>query len=370
MFLQANLNQVLAWFSGTVRVLEIVLPMGISFYTFHALSYSIDVYRGMPPPVRSFVDFACYIALSAVGGRADHPLQHGGRSIGRPIAQPGSSSLPACRCSRWDSAKKILLANPMGQVADAAFVPSRSATPDAWFGVLAYAFQIYFDFSGYSDMAVGLGRMIGFEFLKNFDSPYHADSITDFWRRWHISLSTFLRDYLYIPLGGNRKGPARTYVNLIVVMLLGGLWHGANWTFVAWGAYHGTLLAFERFLGKQSLYHRLPGLVRVGSTFVLVLFSWVLFRSRHLRRGDRLSRRHVRRRGASARAMLLPGPLYTQGTLLLMAVCAMIVAWPVQAHDWSQTVTWPKAMIVQPMFCASLMVMFSQSSNPFLYFQF
>ena len=149
-------------------------------------------------------------------------------------------------------AKKILLANPMGHVADAAFDAQSLATPDAWFGALAYAFQIYFDFSGYSDMAVGLGRMIGFEFLKNFDSPYHAESITDFWRRWHISLSTFLRDYLYIPLGGNRKGPRRTYVNLIVVMLLGGLWHGANWTFVAWGAYHGTLLAFERFQGKQS----------------------------------------------------------------------------------------------------------------------
>ncbi len=149
-------------------------------------------------------------------------------------------------------AKKILLANPLGQVADAAFNAQGLLAPDAWFGATAYAFQIYFDFAGYSDMAVGLGRMIGFEFMKNFDAPYHAESITDFWRRWHISLSTFLRDYLYIPLGGNRKGPYRTYVNLIVVMLLGGLWHGASWTFVAWGAYHGMLLAYERYRGKQS----------------------------------------------------------------------------------------------------------------------
>ena len=212
--------------------------------------------------------------------------------------------------------------------------------------------------------------MIGFEFLKNFDSPYHADSITDFWRRWHISLSTFLRDYLYIPLGGNRKGTRRTYVNLIVVMLLGGLWHGANWTFVAWGAYHGTLLAFERFLGKQSLYHRLPRLVRVGFTFVLVLFSWVLFRAASFDEAIGYLGAMFGAGASGHSAMLLPGLLYTQGTFLLTAVCTMIVAWPVQAYDWSQTVTWPKAMIAQPMFCASLMVMFSQSSNPFLYFQF
>ena len=125
-------------------------------------------------------------------------------------------------------------------------------------GVLAYAFQIYFDFCGYSDMAVGLGRMLGFEFLKNFDAPYLAESITDFWRRWHISLSSVLRDYLYFPLGGNRLGPARTYVNLAVVMLLGGLWHGAKWNFVVWGAYHGLLLGYERWRGKQSLYAVLP----------------------------------------------------------------------------------------------------------------
>ena len=153
-------------------------------------------------------------------------------------------------------------------------MPSRFPRRDAWFGALAYAFQIYFDFSGYSDMAIGLGRMIGFEFLKNFDSPYKAESITDFWRRWHISLSTFLRDYLYIPLGGNRKGPLRTYVNLIVVMLLGGLWHGANWTFVAWGAYHGILLAFERFRGKRSAYRAMAaagprgGHVRAGAVLM------------------------------------------------------------------------------------------------------
>ena len=206
-FFEANLNQVLTWFgAGTVRVLAITLPIGISFYTFHALSYTIDVYRGTAPPVRSFIDFACYIALFP-------------QLVAGPIIRYNTvADQLVSRSHTWEKfasgvtlfilgfAKKILLANPMGRVADAAFDARSLSAPDAWFGALAYAFQIYFDFSGYSDMAIGLGRMIGFEFLKNFDSPYKAESITDFWRRWHISLSTFLRDYLYIPLGGNRKG--------------------------------------------------------------------------------------------------------------------------------------------------------------------
>ncbi len=188
-------------------MLQIALPIGISFYTFHALSYTIDVYRGTAPPGRSLVDFACYIALFP-------------QLVAGPIIRYNTvAEQLVSRSHTWEKfssgvalfilglAKKILLADPMGRIADAAFDADALAAPDAWFGAVAYAFQIYFDFSGYSDMAVGLGRMIGFEFMKNFDSPYQADSITDFWRRWHISLSTFLRDYLYIPLGGNRRGP-------------------------------------------------------------------------------------------------------------------------------------------------------------------
>src|SRR6266566_1124109 len=161
-------------------------------------------------------------------------------------------------------AKKILIANPMGHIADAAFAAGPLRPHDAWFGVTGYAFQIYFDFSGYSDMAIGLALMMGFVLIQNFDSPYKSESITDFWRRWHISLSTWLRDYLYVPLGGNRKGPLRTYMNLMTVMLLGGLWHGASWNFVIWGGIHGGMLAFERAQGKNSPYRRLPGPVRVG----------------------------------------------------------------------------------------------------------
>ena len=370
-FFEANLNQVLAWLgTGTVRVLAITLPIGISFYTFHALSYTIDVYRGTAPPVRSFTDFACYIALFP-------------QLVAGPIIRYNTvADQIVRRAHTWEKfgsgvtlfilgfAKKILLANPLGRVADAAFGAQSLAAPDAWFGALAYAFQIYFDFSGYSDMAIGLGRMFGFEFLKNFDSPYKADCITDFWRRWHISLSTFLRDYLYIPLGGNRNGPVRTYVNLVIVMLLGGLWHGANWTFVAWGAYHGSLLAFERFRGKRSVFELWPRPVRVAATFGLVLISWVLFRSANLHDAiDYLGAMFGQARPGSP-TLLLPALLYTQTTLLVMAIGALVVAWPVQAHEWSREVSWPKAIIVHPLFCVSLLTMFSQSFNPFLYFQF
>ena len=209
-------------------------------------------------------------------------------------------------------AKKILIANPMGHIADSAFAAGSLHPLDAWFGVVGYAFQIYFDFSGYSDMAVGLALMMGFVLIQNFDSPYKADSITDFWRRWHISLSTWLRDYLYIPLGGNRQGEGRTYVNLMTVMLLGGLWHGASWNFVIWGAIHGGMLAAERAQGKASPYRRLPRPVRVGITFVVVCLSWVFFRAKTLPQALDYLRSHVRAgRTSTTRPTPSPDRIYT-----------------------------------------------------------
>ena len=371
LFFEVNLNQALAWFgAGALRVLAITLPIGISFYTFHALSYTIDVYRGTAPPVRSFIDFACYIALfpQLVAGPIIRYNTVADQLVYRSHTWEKFGSGVTLFCLGF--AKKILLANPMGRVADAAFDAQSLSAPDAWFGALAYAFQIYFDFSGYSDMAIGLGRMFGFEFQKNFDAPYKAESITDFWRRWHISLSTFLRDYLYIPLGGNRKGPRRTYFNLMLVMVLGGLWHGANWTFVAWGAYHGVLLAFERFRGKRSALAQFPRPFRVAATFVLVLFSWVLFRSANLHEAMNYIGAMIGQGGSGSATLLLPGLLYNQGAFLIMAIAAVVVALPIQAHEWSRQVTWPKAMLVLPLFNVSLHVMLSQSFNPFLYFQF
>jgi alginate O-acetyltransferase complex protein AlgI len=215
-------------------VLRVTLPLGISFYTFQSMSYAIDLYRGDARAVRSFIDFACFVSMfpQLVAGpiirfsEVADQLRHRTHTLLKFSRGVAFLSLGL--------AKKVLIANPCGKIADVVFDAGGRGALDAWYGAVAYAFQIYFDFSAYSDMAIGLGLMLGFVFPKNFDDPYRSQSMTEFWRRWHISLSTWLRDYLYIPLGGNRKGPRRTYVNLFIVMLLGGLWHGAAWTFVIW----------------------------------------------------------------------------------------------------------------------------------------
>jgi alginate O-acetyltransferase complex protein AlgI len=370
-FMQDNVNAVLSLFGGpALTVLQVTLPVGISFYIFQSMTYAIDVYRGDAPPARSFFDFACFVALfpQLVAGPIVRYNTIADQLVFRKHSLEQFSSGTALFI--LGCAKKILLANMVAGAADAAFGAEAPGVLDAWFGVTAYAFQIYFDFSAYSDMAIGLGRMIGFEFLRNFDSPYLSTSITDFWRRWHISLSTFLRDYLYIPLGGNRRGARRTYVNLAIVMLLGGLWHGANWTFVAWGAYHGILLAFERWRGKDSVYSRLPRPARIAATFVLVLFSWVLFRSPTIGDAAHYIGAMLGLAGTNAVTPLLAGELYSQGHLTVMAICAFIAFQPVQAYDLAREITWPKALAYTCVFVATMAAMFTQAFNPFLYFQF
>src|SRR5260370_5074143 len=226
-FVAENVNAMARAFGATDRllpVLHLVLPVGISFYTFKAMSYAIDVYRGDARPMRRLTDYMCFEAFfpDLVAGPIirSASLEEQMRVRSHTI----DKFARGVAFFAFGMAKKILVANPMGHIADTAFAAGPLHAVDAWFGVVGYAFQIYFDFSGYSDMAIGLALMMGFVLVQNFDSPYKADSITEFWRRWHISLSTWLRDYLYIPLGGNRKGPRRTYANLMAVMLLGGLW--------------------------------------------------------------------------------------------------------------------------------------------------
>ena len=265
--------------SGIFPLLHLVLPVGISFYTFQSMSYSIDIYRGQARPARSFIDYACYVSLfpQLVAGPIVryHEIDNQLRVRTHSWAKAGAGIVLFV----LGLSKKVLLADAVAPMADWGFSQASIGFAGAWSSLVAYTLQIYFDFSGYSDMAVGLGLMLGFQFPQNFNSPYKSVSITEFWRRWHISLSSWLRDYLYVPLGGNQKGRVRTYVNLFVTMLLGGLWHGANWTFMLWGAYHGALLALERMNGKRGFGWRLPRVFQVGLTFVLVMFGWVLFRS-------------------------------------------------------------------------------------------
>lgn len=254
---------------------RLILPIGISFYVFQAVSYLIDVYRKDAQAKANFFDFAAFIALfpQLIAGPIlrfkDLEGQFSHRVHSLDLFLRGMTIFAI------GLAKKVLLADTVAPLANLAFqIPDPSAIL-SWVGAIAYMIQLYFDFSGYSDMAIGLGLMLGFHFMANFDTPYVSRSITEFWRRWHISLSVWLRDYLYIPLGGNRKGSGRTYVNLMLVMLLGGLWHGANWTFVLWGMWHGSWLAVERATGRAKG----TTLLALGSTLIIVLIGWVMFRA-------------------------------------------------------------------------------------------
>ncbi len=367
-FAQANLNWILEHLGRpTMEVFRVTLPVGISFYTFQSMSYSIDLYRGQARPARSFLDFACYVSLfpQLVAGPIVryHELaeqlverEHSVRKFGLGVLFFVAGFV-----------KKILFANPCGEVADAAFGAGTLAAPEAWVGVLGYAFQIYFDFSGYSDMAVGLGLMLGFEFPRNFCHPYRADSITDFWRRWHISLSTWLRDYLYIPLGGNRRGVATTYRNLILVMFLGGLWHGAEWTFVVWGMIHGAALIAERLMGKQPLYANAPRALRVIVTFGLILLTWVFFRAE----GIGAAWAYL---GAMFAGGLQPtlsaGVLYSPDHLLALFAAAGAVWLLPDTWELVEPVTVTKARWALVLMLVAVVVMFTQAYNPFLYFRF
>ncbi len=361
-----SLNAIFATFNGpSLEFAKVVLPVGISFYTFQTLSYTIDVYKGQAEQVRSFRDFMCYVALfpQLVAGpivryntiaEQLHSRTHTLDKFYRGVLAFQSGMV-----------KKLLVADILGELADLAFASSSLSPSHAWLGAVAYTFQIYFDFSGYSDMAIGLGLMIGFRFPVNFDQPYRSLSITEFWRRWHISLSSFLRDYLYLPLGGNRSGKIRTYINLSLTMLIGGLWHGAAWTFIAWGAYQGFWLVVERLAGKKSLYAAAPKAIQMALTFVLVIFGWVLFRSEGIGgTGEYLSSMF----GLSAHAtdQLPLRPIHG-----IAAAGGAFVIWfmPTTQHLIHRArAGW--AIPLQVAFWAALIHLHFVSHVPFLYFQF
>ena len=280
-FLSMNVNVLLSWLSlPHVQISQIYAPLGISFFTFHAISYLVDIYRGEGPVQRHPGALAVYLAAfpKVLAGPIAQYRQAAHQLDRRLITVPDL----AYGIERFVTglAKKVLLANPLGAVADAAFglQPENLAPYSAWAGILCYTLQIYFDFSGYSDMAIGLGRMFGFEFPENFNFPYISQSVREFWRRWHISLSLWFRNYLYIPLGGNRLSQARTCFNLVFVFLLCGLWHGASWTFIIWGAWYGLFLLLERtWFG--TLIERAPRALRHFYLLAVVVTGWVFFRA-------------------------------------------------------------------------------------------
>jgi alginate O-acetyltransferase complex protein AlgI len=281
-FFIENINALL----GTeIKWVKVLLPIGISFYTFESLTYVVDVYRRVHAPLKNVWHYQTYILLFPKLIAGPIVRYH---DIADQIPDRSANYRPEVKMSGFlifciGLAKKTILANTLGMQADAVYdlAPGHMDTAAAWIGAIAYTFQIYFDFSGYSDMAIGLGKILGFRLPENFNNPYTSGSITEFWRRWHITLGAWMKNYLYIPLGGNRVSGAKVYRNLILVFLFSGLWHGASWNYVLWGAYHGLFLVLERlFLG--DLLKKAGKFVSVPFTFLVLVTGWVLFRNEDL----------------------------------------------------------------------------------------
>jgi alginate O-acetyltransferase complex protein AlgI len=353
---------------------RLILPIGVSFYVFHSVSYLIDVYRKDAAATSKFFDFAAFIALfpQLVAGPIlrfkdlTHQFAYRVHSIDLFIDGTVLFFIGL--------AKKVLLADTVAPLANLAFDTQNPSFILSWLGSIAYMLQLYFDFSAYSDMAIGLGMMIGFHFRPNFDTPYISRSITEFWRRWHISLSVWLRDYLYIPLGGNRLGETRTYVNLILVMFLGGLWHGANITFVIWGLWHGGWLAIERATGR-AIGH---GALRLVTTLIIVLIGWVVFRAANVTQAFDVYAGMIGMNGFSIPYNII----ITTESLCFLLIAILFAAFEVQINSLAgryfkpkdNTLTWLNAAVPSILICllaiATVMKMAEQSFSPFLYFQF
>ena len=358
---------------------DIVLPLGISFFTFHKLSYKVDVYRGTAEVRRNPLDLLLYILFfpQLIAGPIVRYHDIAGELLSRRLGVEGFAS--GVRRFGIGLGKKMLVANTVAVVADQMFAvePARLGAAAAWLGVVCYAVQIYFDFSGYSDMAIGLARMFGFHFLENFDHPYVSRSVTEFWRRWHLSLSRWFRDYLYLPLGGSRISPARTYLNLSVVFLLCGLWHGASWTFVVWGAFHGALLIAER-AGWGRVLARLPRAVQHAQTLLWVLVGWVFFRAHSVQQGVSYLRAMLGLGAASDAAQVLAS--ITPGVVLALTA-GLIGSTPVMAQvreRWAAAegapagaaLAWGRDLAVVGLLLLSTMQVASGTYNPFIYFRF
>ncbi|HEV7514833.1 MAG TPA: MBOAT family O-acyltransferase [Thermoanaerobaculia bacterium] len=362
----ATVATVAGWLAHPIAIhpLDIILPIGISFYTFHTISYIVDSYRRTITPTRNFFELACYVCLfpQLVAG----PIVRF-RQIESDLENLGQADRVHNLDRGWSffaigMMKKVLLADSLASIVNPALAGyAQLSTLNTWLCVLGYTYQLYFDFSGYSDMAVGLGLLFGLRLPQNFDSPYKSVDIADFWRRWHISLSTCLRDYLYIPLGGNRKGGGKTYRNLMITMLLGGLWHGASWTFVFWGGYHGALLSLNRLYADA--WARVNGSVRRAVTFFAVVIGWLFFRATDF---------HMATVMLGHLFTYHPGPALpgTVGLLLALAVAAGVAHFAPNTfeleHTWRPA--WSGAFALGYGLCLAIIA--GGTASPFLYFQF
>ena len=362
--------------------IEIALPIGISFFTFHKISYLVDVYRGVVTPAEDFAEYALYVTFfpQLIAG----PIIRYHDIVGDLRHRSHKLSDAAIGISRFCAglAKKVLIANPLGEVADRVFaLPSESlSTSFAWLGILAYAFQIYFDFAGYSDMAIGLARIMGFHFLENFNRPYIAGTFTEFWRRWHISLSRWMRDYLYIPLGGNRVSPLRMYFNLWAVFLLSGLWHGAAWPFVIWGAYHGFFLALDKLFWAR-IAERLPRTFNIALTFFLVLIGWIFFRAESFEHAIIFCSRFLGLHQAGGESYLLWSDMIGHRAAFVFALAALLSFFPEgrllncmeQLFQLDKTRMLALFLRFSTSVCLLLLSVMSLANtkfNPFIYFRF
>jgi alginate O-acetyltransferase complex protein AlgI len=378
-FFLDNASAVRAYFGGPPLSWEkVVLPIGISFFTFEKLTYTIDVYRGVNKPLKSFWDFLLYIMLfpKMIAGPIVRFHEIAGQLTDRAAFDTVDQKLAGLFRFVIGLSKKVLIANVLGEQADLIFKmePATLSAPLAWLGALAYTFQIYFDFSGYSDMAIGLGRLMGFQFPENFNNPYTSRSITEFWQRWHITLGRWMRDYLYIPLGGNRVHPSRLYVNLWTVFILSGFWHGAAWNFIAWGAFHGLFLVLDR-LFLLRLYKKI-GPLSILPTFLITVVGWSLFRAESLTAATAYISRMFSFEGSA------PLPYFTTEfwtTMALATVFSFMAALP-KIERWeigmfsAEALSFRRAtglgIATALLWLLSVSYVVSSSFNPFIYFRF
>ncbi len=363
-------------FQANLPALQIILPVGISFYTFQTMSYSIDVYKGRAQPVRRFLDFALYVAFfpQLVAG----PIERFNRlmpQIENPRVHRQGDFAEGLYHILLGLFKKVVIADNMATITNAVFAagPGQATGADMLLAIYAFAFQIYGDFSGYSSMAQGLAKWLGFDLIYNFKMPYFAVSPSDFWTRWHISLSAWLRDYLYIPLGGNRKGSLNTYRNLMLTMLLGGLWHGASWTFVAWGAYQGAILIIYRLLEQAKKSTRevvttWPRKVVAGVVmFHLTCIGWLLFRA------DNLGQAWLMLRGIATDFRFSEFSAYALGSIVFFVGPLLLLEYWIHRRDDMIAllrVRWQARAAAYSYFVFMLWFFAPEVSNEFIYFQF